>query len=36
MNQNAPQTDTLYTAYGRDLYKTGVEDDPTTQMLSNL
>lgn len=33
---DGPQTDTLYSSYGRDLYKTGVEDDPTTQMISSL
>lgn len=30
------KTDALYSTYGRDLYKTGVEDDPTTQMIANL
>lgn len=36
MAKDTQPTDTLFQTYGRDLYKTGVEDDPTTQMLSNL
>lgn len=30
------QTDTLFQNYGRDLYKIGTEDDPTTQMIASL